>query len=145
MQIPKKLKLFIVCMVLLNACSTHRSVMVHPVVEAYSASWNKKDITQMASLMHPDIQWLSVKNNTIVVEVSGKSELVTKMRKWFKSSDLPAGSLRDWSINGNYVAVTETAAWTDKSGATQSQSSLTVYELENNLIRRVYYYPSVKN
>ncbi|GAA0859512.1 nuclear transport factor 2 family protein [Aliiglaciecola litoralis] len=134
-----------VSVLLLSACAKLPSSHGHPIIEAYSESWNEKNVQKMAALMHPQIQWLSVKGNTINVEISGKSELVEAMQKWFEDADLPAGSLRDWSLNGNFVAVTETATWIDDSGATQSQSSLTVYELEDDLIRRVYYYPSVKH
>ena len=139
------LSICVVSIVWLSACSKPDNSKAHPIVAAYSVSWNEKDVQKMTALMHPDIQWLSVTDNTISVEVSGKTELVAEMTEWFDSPNLPAGSLRDWSLNGNYVAVTETAAWTDKAGTAQSQSSLTVYELEDNLIRRVYYYPSVKN
>ena len=144
----KKIIVLSVCavsLVWLSACTKPDSSHAHPIVAAYSESWNEKDVQKMAALMHPDIQWLSVKDNAITVEVSGKSSLVAEMQEWFNGLDLPSGSLRDWSINGNYIAVTETAAWTDKSGTAQSQSSLTVYELEDKLIRRVYYYPSVNN
>ena len=145
MKTPNKFTFFAVSILWMSACAMPVASKSHPVIAAYSESWNEKDIHKMAALMHPDIQWLSVKDNTIVVEISGKSKLVAEMQQWFDSPDLPAGSLRDWSINGNFVAVTETAAWTDKSGTAQSQSSLTVYELKDKLIRRVYYYPSVKN
>lgn len=99
----------------------------------------------MSALMHPDIEWLSVKGNEIIVEESGKQALSTSMAEWFQSPNLPKGNLRDWNLNGDYVAVTETAAWTSDAGEDKSQSALTVYELEDNLIRRVYYYPSVNN
>jgi len=115
------------------------------IISAYSNAWNTKNISQMAALMHPDIEWLSVNDSIISVESKGKTQLVEAMREWFTDTNLTTGSLRDWSVNGNFVAVTETAAWLDKSQKNQSQSSLTVYELQNNLIRRVYYYPSVKN
>ena len=133
------LSIFAASILWLSACTQPTSSKAHPIVAAYSESWNEKDVQKMAALMHPDIQWLSVKDNTITVEVSGKSKLVAEMQEWFDSPDLLAGSLRDWSLNGNFVAVTETAVWTDKSGSAQSQSSLTVYELEDDLIRRVYY------
>ncbi|MDT0595471.1 nuclear transport factor 2 family protein [Glaciecola petra] len=113
------------------------------IISAYSAAWNAKDLAKMATLMHPDIEWLSVSGSKISVETKGKDELVSALEKWFLSPDLPKGSLRDWSINGNFVAVTETASWLDDANQQQSQSSLTVYELQDKLIRRVYYYPSI--
>ena len=115
------------------------------IISAYSAAWNTQNLEQMAALMHPDIEWLSVNGSETTVETQGKAALVNAMREWFASPNLPSGSLRDWSINGHFVAVTETASWLDKTQQLQSQSALTVYELTDNLIRRVYYYPSVKN
>ena len=48
--------------------------------------------------------------------------------------------IRDRSLNGDYVGVTETAHWVNDEGEEKSQSALTVYELQENLVRRVYYY-----
>ena len=131
----------------LFGCSAEQSLETqdHPLITAYSQAYNDKDIAAMTAFMHPDIEWLSVTGNKIVVEVSGKEALSTSMQEWFENPDLPKGKLRDWSLNGNYVAVTETAFWTTKEGEDKSQSALTVYELEDALIRRVYYYPSVTN
>lgn len=128
----------------LSACQSDRTqTYAHPIISVYSQGWNDKDLETMASLMHPDITWMSIEGDTIKVEVSGKAALVAEMKNWFDGeSALPRGSLRDWSVNGNYAAVTETASWTAKDGSEKSQSALTVYELEDNLIRRVYYYPS---
>lgn len=113
------------------------------IISAYSAAWNAKKLGEMAALMHPEIEWLSVVGSAVKVETKGKEQLVDSLKAWFESPSLPTGSLRDWSINGNFVAVTETASWLDDAKQTQSQSSLTVYELEDNLIRRVYYYSSI--
>ena len=46
-----------------------------------------------------------------------------------------------FGLNGNYVGVTETAHQANELGEEKSQSALTVYELKDNLVRRVYYYP----
>lgn len=115
------------------------------IVAQYSEAWNKKDLNAMAALMHPDIEWLSVEGSNISVESKGKTNLLKALEDWLGSTNLPKARLHDWSINGNYVAVTETASWTDKSQQLQSQSSLTVYELKDKLIIRVYYYPSQKH
>jgi len=98
----------------LTACNNSNTTE-HPIISAYSEAWNNKDLEGMSSLMHPDIEWLSVTGNDISVEVSGKD------------------------------ALSQTTHWTNKAGEPQSQSSLTVYELKDDLIRRVYYYPSVQD
>jgi len=129
----------------LTACSQPIKQEGHPVIQAYSTAYNEKDIVTLKSLMHPDIEWVAVEGNEIEVHLSGKDNLATEMEKWFENPDLPTGSHRDWSINGNNVAVTEIAHWTTKDGEKKSQSALTVYELEHDLIRRVYYFPETKN
>jgi len=106
-------------------------------------AFNAGDVDGMGKMQHPEIQWLSVKGNMVSVEVNGRNELARNMTEYFNSPTKVTGTLRDWSINPPYVSVTETASWTATDGTKKSQSSLTVYELENNLIRRVWYYPAV--
>ena len=124
------------------SCSPQAAQTPHPLITAYSDAYNAKDLDAMAALMHPDIEWLSVKGNEIIVEVSGKAALSEAMTSFFKDPNMATGSHRDWSINGNHVAVTEIASWTDKTGQPKSQSALTVYQFDDGLIRRVYYYPA---
>jgi hypothetical protein len=144
MKHPKLILIIVLFSVLgLTACNPQTSAPnEHPIISPYSAAWNDQDLESMASLMHEDIAWMSVEGDAIKIEISGKEAMVAEMKSWFEGGNLPRGSLRDWSVNGNYVAVTETASWTTKDGENKSQSALTVYELEDNLIRRVYYYPS---
>ncbi|MGS2718987.1 nuclear transport factor 2 family protein [Paraglaciecola aestuariivivens] len=134
----------VICFPLFSGCVTKQTPTAHPVIASYSAAWNSKDLKEMSALMHPDIEWASVVDGAVVIEVAGKDALVAELKTWFSVPSLPTGSLRDWSINGNYVAVTETAHWLDKTGKAQGQSALTVYELQDGLIRRVYYFPSQK-
>lgn len=131
--------------VLTTACSQPAVQQGHPVIKAYSNAYNEKDINALKSLMHANIEWLAVTGNEIEVHVSGKETLATEMESWFENPNLPKGKHRDWSINGNNVAVTEIAYWTTKDGEEKSQSALTVYELKDGLVRRVYYFPETKD
>ena len=88
--------------------------------------------------------WLSVTGDDIEVALQGKAALTEVVLSYFEDPNLATGSHRDWSLNDDYVAVTETAHWTTKSGAKKSQSALTIYELEGNLIWRVYCYTAVR-
>jgi len=65
--------------------------------------------------------------------------IISEHVRAFNAGDVEA----DWNVNVPYVSVTETANWTATDGTKKSQSSMTVYELEDNLIRRVWYYPAV--
>lgn len=125
----------------LLACTRAASVAPHPTITAYSDAYNAQDLAAMRALMHDDIEWLSVNGSDIVVEVAGKDALSEAMTSFFEDPNMATGTHKGWSVNQDYVAVTETAHWTNKAGEAQSQSALTVYELKDGLIRRVYYYP----
>lgn len=140
-----KLYISILAAFFLLGCTQAATPEEHPIIAAYSNSYNEKDIETMRALMHPHIEWVAINGNETEVHMSGKEALATEMESWFENPNLPKGSLRDWSINGDTIAVTETAHWTTKDGAEKSQSALTVYELENDLVRRVYYFPETKD
>ena len=139
-------QLFLAIALLLSACSQSETAQQgHPLILAHVTAFNAQDAQAMAKVEHPDIEWYSVKDAEISVEVSGRDNLTKYMEGYFKSPTKTTGSLRDWSINGDYVAVTETAKWQTASGEDKSQSSLTVYHIEEDLIRRVWYYPAGGN
>jgi len=131
--------LMLILAVSLLACAPQTSP-AHPIITAYTDAYNAKDIEAMRALMHPDIEWLSVNGADVTIEVAGKEGLSKTLESFFKDPNMATGAHRDWSINGNIVAVTEIARWKNAKGEVKEQSALTVYELKDGLIRRVYYY-----
>jgi len=113
------------------------------IISEHTMAFNAGDAAAMAKLQHPDIEWLSVNGNVISIEVAGRDALFQNMTEYFASPTKITSTLRDWSLNPPYVSVTEIASWTAKDGSEKSQSSTTIYELQDDLIRRVYYYPAV--
>ena len=131
---------------LLSACIDAidpESAVARTIISEHVRAFNAGDVEAMAKMQHPNIQWLSVRGNNVSVEVNGRNELRQNMTEYFKSPTKVTGVLRDWNVNVPYVSVTETVNWTATDGTKKSQSSMTVYELEDNLIRRVWYYPAV--
>jgi len=141
-------RLGFIALLILTACADPRApehAVPKSIISEHIRAFNAGDVEAMAEMQHPDIEWLSVSGTKLSVEVSGREALSKNMTEYFKSPTKVTGQLRGWSINMPYVSVTETASWTSKDGSETSQSSLTVYELDNNLIRRVWYYPAVEN
>lgn len=115
----------------------------HPLIVAHVDAFNAKDIAAMGAVEHPDIEWLRVSGSNVTVDVSGRDALAGIMRDYMASNPTVVGTLHGWSVNGDYVSVTETATWTTEAGEERSQSALSVYQFEDGLIRRVWYYPAV--
>jgi len=120
------------------------AALPHPVIVAHVDAFNAKDIPAMSAVEHPEVEWFSVEGDTITVEVKGRAQLADMMTDYLEANPTVTGSLRDWSINGDFISVTETATWQTADGTFQSQSALTVYEMDGDLIRRVWYYPAVR-
>jgi len=138
-----RLALTLLSAVIIAACQP--AAAPHPVIVSHVSAFNAGDVAAMGRLEHPDIEWINVENSALSIEVSGRAELASMMTDYMLANPTVTGTLRDWSINGDYVSVTETATWTNTAGAQQSQSALSVYQIEDNLIRRVWYYPAVPN
>ena len=111
------------------------------VVEAYTAAFNAHDVAAMSDLMSPDIVWLSVVGDSVIVEASGADDLAAGMTAYF--DDFP-DVLSDVVVGGQvgpFVHATETASWS-RAGVRPTQSSLSTYEVRDGRIRRVWYFPA---
>jgi len=139
---------YLLSICLLTACADARApqnAIPKSIIQEHVRAFNAGDVEAMAKMQHPDIEWLSVTGKQVSVQVAGREALAKNMTAYFESPTRVTGTLQGWSVNLPFLSVTETARWTAKDGTKKSQKSLTVYELEDNLIRRVWYYPAVDN
>ena len=109
-------------------------------VTSYVDAYNAKDIEAMQALMHPEIQWIAMEGGQSEVVADGRDALVEQMTGYFASPAIPRSTFGDVIENGRFLVMRETAHWIDSTGEDRRQSSLAVYEMEDGLIRRVWYY-----
>ncbi len=110
-------------------------------VRQFVAAFNAKDIEAMLALSHADIEWLSISGSAISTETQGREALRASMQSYFKSCPSCRSQLKQLRSTSARVSALEIASWDGKDGR-RSQSSLSVYEFEQGLIRRVYYFPA---
>lgn len=113
------------------------------LVRAYVEAYNVRDLQAMAARMHPEIEWLSIEGSRAEIYASGKDDLTQQMREYLATSDT-ISEIDNLVINGAFVSVRETARWIAADGTPKAQSSLAVYEFEDDLIRRVWYFPATR-
>lgn len=140
-----------VCLASLSGCAALQPSPTAPeinarydVIEAYTDAYNARDVEAMAALMHDDIQWLSIDGADIAVVADGKADLVTQMTGYVASGSATTSTLEGQLADGPYLAVREIARWTGGDGAQAEQSALAVYQVEQGLVRRVWYYPATR-
>lgn len=111
-------------------------------LKAYNAAFNRHDVDAMMSMVSQDIEWLSVNGAAMAVEAQGAAALRESMIRYFALPNVenPQSSHGPYVVDGPFIAVQETATW-GPEGERSSQSSLAVYEIETDKVRRVWYYP----
>jgi hypothetical protein len=112
------------------------------VVDRYLEAFNSHDVEAMLALAHPEVQWLSVKDDKISVETSGHAALRDSMKGYFASLPTVRSTFESTLVAGPYVTVVERARWQGKSGE-RTQAALAVYEVFEGKVRRVWYYPTI--
>lgn len=127
--------------VFITACTQNEISPEQAVVEQYTAAYNEADVTSMAALMSDNVQWFAIEGGVTVPMADGKEDLSAQLTTYLASTNTTS-TLSDWTQNGAFLSVIETASWSSQSGETMSQSSLAVYEIRNDRIQRVWYYPT---
>ncbi|PYE35148.1 hypothetical protein DFP83_10122 [Idiomarina fontislapidosi] len=138
-------KLTLICCVLVSSiglAQTQAESQLNALNEFITA-FNNHDATLMAQYVSDDVQWLSVSGDELSVEVEGKQALIDSMQGYFKSCSSCQSQIGSPIITGSRISVVEHAHW-QQNGKKQSQQSLAVYEFDNHLISRVYYFPTTK-
>lgn len=109
-------------------------------VRQFLKAFNAHDPAAMAALVTDDVRWLSIRDNSLSVEVEGKANLVAAMSDYFQSCPSCRSEIHSLTSSRERVSAVEVASWVGAEGQ-QSQQSMAVYEFSGALIQAVYYFP----
>ncbi|MCI5045262.1 MAG: nuclear transport factor 2 family protein [Aquisalinus sp.] len=115
------------------------------IVTAYVQAFNERDIERMSTMMHEDIEWIDISGSTQSVSYSGKDAMTEGITAYFANGYDGQSKMTELSANGNFISGVETVFWQTAAGQNRSQSATVVYELEDSLIRRVWYFAAVSS
>ena len=128
----------------LRAQLTTNGSRVGDVVRAYMRAYNAHDIKATLAFLAPDFAWLSVVGDSIAVEARGVAAVQTKLQAYFRRLPSAHSEIESLTSLGSWVSVTERAHWIVPTGA-RSQASVSIYDVRGGQIRRVWYYPEVRD
>jgi hypothetical protein len=120
-----------------------RDTSAAAVVRAYLQAYNAHDIDAVLSFLAPEFVWLSAAGDSLTVEARGSAMVRAQLTDYFRQLPSARSELEALTALGPWVAATERAHWAGSAGP-RSQAALSVYEVRGGLIRRVWYYPSVR-
>ncbi len=113
-------------------------------VRAYFAAYNAHDVDGVIRLLTADFTWLSLSGDSLSVEVRGASAVRSSLVQYFQDFPSAMSEIESAAALGPWVTVRERARWTGTAGP-RSQAAISVYEVRAGLLRRVWYYPAVKD
>lgn len=114
------------------------------VVRAYIAAYNAHDVDGVIRLLSADFTWLSLSGDSLSVEVRGASAVRSSLIRYFQDFPSAMSEIDGATALGPWVTLRERARWQDTAGP-RSQAAISVYEVCAGLLRRVWYYPAVKD
>lgn len=122
------------------------------IVHSYMAAFNDTDVAEMMELVSTKVEWVTHMQGGGVAKADGQSALRTTMDKYFAAVPTVRTEIEGLFAGGNFVSMRERVSWTEQKKVAgemvdikKSTVSISVYEIEDNLIRRVWYYPADKS
>lgn len=110
-------------------------------VRGFVRAFNERDFDALAELAHPEVQWLSVGGSDLSVVTDGDLALYESLEAYAEGCPTCRSELEWVQVAGSRVVTFERAIWGEPA-AQQAQSSVALYEFEEGLVRRVYYFPA---
>ena len=112
-------------------------------IPGFVDAFNRGDVDRMLEHLTVDASWYYVQDGTIIPEARGHAALRESLGAYFQHYATVESSLGECLENGPYRATIETVTWLEE-GTRTSQRALAVFEIDNELIQAVYYFPAVR-
>ena len=110
------------------------------VVQGYEAAFNAHSPEQVGRWLHEELSWLAIDGDQVRVEARGRAAMLQWLHVYFAQLPDVRAQIETFHGDGRYVAVHECLSWRHEGQARQ-QCAHGTYEIDNGLIRRVWYWP----
>ena len=111
-------------------------------VLALLEAFNRQDAEGMGRRVTEDVEVIYIDDNgRAETGTRSRTELVEQMRGYFEHFPDARSEAENILEVGRFLGVSESVSWT-RDGKAWSQRSLSVYEIRDGLIARVWYFPA---
>jgi hypothetical protein len=114
------------------------------VLTAFFEAFNAHDPEAMADWVSDDIRIIYLSADGSSSEVNGVDSLTQSMQDYFAALPSARSEILSFIMDGDHIAVRESASWMTEIGEARNQTALAVYRIENGLIESVWYYPETR-
>jgi len=111
------------------------------VIRSQLRAFNAHDANAMVANLHEGFAWFGVDSDVMTLEMQGRGRFFDSMREYFNSVAGARAEIEEMFVAGDFVTARERSYWL-QGRAELSQASLSIYEVRDGLIYRVWYYPA---
>lgn len=112
-------------------------------VRGLIAASNAQDVDSVLSATTEDFRWMMVEGDRVQVEVDGRTDLESWLHAYYGSTPGARSEIGEVLVDGSYATTIETMHWNTPEGEARTQSSTSVYHVnDEGLIRAVWYFPA---
>ncbi len=111
------------------------------VVKSFVEAYNQQDLEGMLDLTTSDVSWMSVESKKLSIITAGKEQLSKAIQGFFANGNHGRSEILSIQGSGDFVHTVEKAIWSSE-GKEKSQCSVAIYELKEQKILNVWYYPA---
>jgi hypothetical protein len=105
------------------------------LVRELLSAYNDHNVESMLSTLAADVRWMSVDGGTLYIEAAGQNAIAAAMREFFERRPATRSVLRSVDSAGPFVKAIGTT-----DGVEHSQCATSVYELQDQKIKNVWYF-----
>jgi hypothetical protein len=123
--------------------STHAPLVSPEAValRAYYDAFNRHEPDATAAFLAENVKWYSVSGDTQSLDGEGRESIRTWLAGYFKQLPDVKSSVLELRQTGPHLFVHERVTWTTPDGANKLAAALAVYEVRDEFIQRVWYFP----
>lgn len=111
------------------------------VIREQLRAFNAHDANAMVANLHEGFAWFAIDSDVMTLETKGRGSFFASMREYFNGTRGARAEIERLFVAGDFVTARERSFWF-QGGVELTQASLSIYEIRDGLIYRVWYYPA---
>ncbi|HUG09565.1 MAG TPA: nuclear transport factor 2 family protein [Opitutaceae bacterium] len=111
-------------------------------LRAYYDAFNRHEADATAAFLAKDVKWYSVSGDTQSLDGDGRESIRDWLAGYFKKLPDVKSDVLELRQTGSHLFVHERVSWTGADGTAKRASALAIYEVRDELIQRVWYFPA---
>ena len=110
-------------------------------MRGFQQAFERRDVADVLEHLTDDVEWLTVRGETVAVQARGREEVRHLLEQYFASAPWTQSLVEESFDVGSFVAVRARVSWRDPDNEEHTQIALMVYEVDGERVRRVWSYP----